>query len=115
MTSPKEVRTLAQNRALHKFFELVAKELNDAGLDVRRTLKPEVDIPWSSYMVKELLWRPVQKIYLGKQSTTELNKHSDITELYEIFNKHLGEKFGELGVEHITFPSLEALENKLNQ
>lgn len=106
-------RTAQQNRALHLYFTLIAKELNDAGLDVRRVMKPEIDIPWSPHMVKELLWKPVQVIFLGKRSTTELNKVKDIDELYEIFNRHLGEKFGEFGVEHVPFPSLSELEKNV--
>lgn len=111
--SMEEKRTLKQNNALHLYFDLVAKELNDAGLDVRRTLKPSVDIWWSGEMVKELMWKPIQKLYLKKKSTKELNKVKDIDEIYEIMNRHLSEKFGSMGVNHIGFPSLEELEKQL--
>lgn len=106
-------RTVQQNRALHKFFDLVAKELNRNGLDVRRTLKPDVDVWWSPYMVKELMWKPIQRIYTGKKSTTELDKHKDIDEIYDIFIRHLGENFGKMGVEFIAFPSIENLMEQL--
>ena len=113
---PQEPRlTRQQQKALHLFFTLVAKELNDCGLDVRRTLKAEVDIPWSGHLVKELMWKPIQKIYTGKQSTTQLSKIKEIDEIYEIFNRHLGQRFGEFGLEHISFPSLEALEGQLEK
>lgn len=108
----KEARTLQQNRALHKFFGLLAEELNKAGLDMKVVLKPEVDIPWTAQMVKEFLWRPIQKAYIGKQSTTELEKVKEIDEIYEILNRHLAQKFGEFGLENVPFPSLE---NLLNQ
>ena len=53
--NPKEYpgRTLQQNRALHVLFQMLANELNSNGLDMRKTLKPSVDIPWSGRSVKE--------------------------------------------------------------
>ena len=35
-------RTLLQNRAMHKYFTLLANQLNEAGLDMRKTLKQEI-------------------------------------------------------------------------
>ncbi len=97
-------RTTQQNKALHKYFELVAEALNNAGLDMRKTLKPSVEIPWTGDTIKNYLWRPIQTEYLGKKSTTELTT-KDIDKIYDILNRHLGEKFG------ITepFPSLDGL------
>ena len=40
-------RTLQQNKALHKYFEILADTLNEAGLDARVVLKPEIEIPWT--------------------------------------------------------------------
>lgn len=97
-------RTLQQNRALHKLFELTAKELNESGLDMRVVLKPGVDIPWNTITVKEYLWRPLQKLQLLKKSTTELST-KDIDAVFDTLNKLLGEKFGK----HIPFPGIESL------
>jgi len=99
-------RTLQQNSALHLFFRLLADELNSAGLDMRQVLKPGVEIPWTDENVKEYLWRPIQKAYTRKDSTKELNKTKDINNIYEILNRHLGEK---LGI-HVEFPSIENTE-----
>lgn len=93
-------RTEKQNKALHKYFTMIADILNDAGLDMRVVLKPEIDIPWTPKSVKEHLWRPVQEVYLGKRSTTELTT-KDINAIYEILNRHLSEKFGTF----IAFPN----------
>jgi len=46
-------RTLTQNRALHLFCEWLAETLNDAGYDMRRTLRADVDLPWSQASVKD--------------------------------------------------------------
>ena len=100
------VRSNEQNNALHLGLSMIAKSLNDAGLDMKKVLKPEVDIPWTTDSVKEYLWRPVQKVMTGKKSTTELNKTNEIDEVWEVLMRHLGEKHE---LEFIPFPS------KMNQ
>ena len=97
-------RTKQQNKALHVLFRLLAETLNEHGLDMRKTLKPDVEIPWSPASAKEFLWRPIMKAQLAKESTTELNT-KEIDEVFDTINKHLGEKFGL----HVPFPSIEEL------
>ena len=97
-----EQRTPLQNKSIHKYFELLAERLNEAGLDMKAVLKPEVDIPWTEENVKNHLWRPVQMAMLSKQSTTELTT-AEISDVYQVINRHLGEK---LGI-HVPFPSNE--------
>lgn len=103
MDTDTKTRTNSQNKALHLFCDLLAKELNMAGLDMKTVLKPEVDIPWTKQTVKDYLWRPIQKALTTKQSTTELDT-AEPSEVWEILNRHLGEKFG---VEVPAFPSQE--------
>lgn len=98
-------RTSKQSKALHLYCQLLADALNDAGFDMKTILKPTVDIPWTMETVKEFLWRPVQKAYLMKESTTELNTMNP-GDVYEILNRHLSEKFG-ITVE---WPSLKGIE-----
>ena len=97
-------RSIAQNRALHLYCQQVADALNDAGYDVRATLKEGVEIPWSMILVKELLWKAVQKIQLGTKSTTEMTT-KDIDVIYDTINRHMGEKFGI----NVMWPSIESL------
>lgn len=97
-------RTKQQNKALHVLFTLLANTLNENGLDMKKTLKPTVEIPWSGPSVKEYLWRPVQQAQFNKKSTTELTT-VEIDEVFDTINKHLGEKFGL----HVPFPSIEEL------
>ena len=96
------VRTLPQNSALHLGLTMIATALNDAGLDMKKVLKPHVDIPWTTESAKNHLWRPIQKAMTGKTSTTELDKVSEINEIWDVIMRHLGEKYG---VEYIPFPS----------
>lgn len=100
----KKQRTLTQNDALHKFFELLATELNDAGLDQRVVLKPSIAIPWDKTSIKEQIWKPIQNAQLVKKSTTELTT-DEVSKIYETINRHIGEKFGV----HVPFPSIEQL------
>lgn len=97
-----EKRTSLQNRALHKYFSLLAEELNNAGYDMRKTIKKDIDIAWSGISVKEYLWRPIQKTYLQEKSTTNL-KTGDIDKIYDILNKVISERCGV----SVQFPSLD--------
>jgi hypothetical protein len=95
-------RTITQNKAMHKYFELLASELNDAGLTMRKVLKPEIDIDWTPEAVKSYLWKPIQDALYQKNSTTELNR-KQVSLVFETLNRHLGTK---LGI-HVPFPSNE--------
>lgn len=97
-------RTLRQNRALHLMFQHLANDLNEAGFDMKKTLKPEIDIPWNKETVKEYIWRPVQKAQLQKDSTKDLTT-KEIDEVFSTLSRYLGEKLG-ISLE---FPSIETL------
>jgi hypothetical protein len=93
ITEGERKRTLTQNAALHLFCRFLAETLNDAGLDMRIVIKPEVEIAWNTYSVKEYLWKPVQRAMQGKESTTEANR-TDYTEVHEALSRHLAQRFG---------------------
>ena len=86
-------RTLTQNNALHLFLGKLAKALNDAGLDMRKVIKPGVDIPWTMVSAKDHLWRPIQKAMFGKESSAIATK-AEYRQVYDTLNRHLSEKFG---------------------
>ncbi len=96
-------RTLQQNQALFRFFDLLASTLNAENLTVDVILKAETQ--WNKERVLELLWRPLQKSMIGKESTTKLTT-KELTEVYDTLNKALGEK---LGI-HVEFPHYEQKE-----
>ena len=100
--STEKPRSPLQNNALHKYCGMVADELNDKGLDMRKVLKPEVDIPWTTVSAKEHLWRPIQKIMTGEESTTKPSTAA-YPQIYETINRHLGEKWGV----YVPWPSKE--------
>tara|TARA_Y100001933_G_C18886469_1_gene516380 strand:- start:601 stop:1023 length:423 start_codon:yes stop_codon:yes gene_type:complete len=86
-------RTLTQNRALHLFCQWLADTLNDAGYDMRKTLRQDVDISWTCESVKEHLWRPIQIAMTDKRSTTEITT-VEPTEIHAVLSRHLGQKLG---------------------
>jgi hypothetical protein len=92
-----------QFRAIHVYFDKVADMLNEAGLDMRAVLKPEVDIPWSKETVKEYMWKPIQKIAVGEESSKDILQE-DVDKVFNIMNRHLA-KFGI----HQPFPSIESI------
>ena len=86
-------RTTLQNAALHKYCSLLAEALNDGGYDMRRVIKPELEIPWNSDTVKEHLWKSIQWAMLKKKSTTKLET-GEVSRVYETLSRHMSGKFG---------------------
>jgi hypothetical protein len=95
-------RTPQQNKALHKYLELVAEEMNRNGITMQDVVKAikRAEIRPTKESLKEVVWKPLQEIILAKKSTTELEK-TEIDEIYEVMNKWLGQEF-EI---HIPFPT----------
>ena len=96
-------RTLNQNSALHRYFDLLASTLNAQNLTVDVILR--ADTQWNKERVKELLWKNLQKSITGKESSAKLTT-KELTEVYDTLNKALGEK---LGI-HVDFPHYEQKE-----
>lgn len=91
--TPENHITQKQFSALHVWCDMVADTLNDAGLDQRVVLKPEVAIDWTKDSVKKCLYKPLLEAMTGKVSTTQ----QDTVEPSAVANtmaRHLGEKFG---------------------
>jgi len=101
-------RTTQQNKALHKWFELLSEDLNNAGYTVRKTLKADFELDWTSTLIKEILFKSIIKAKFGKSKTSELSS-GELQLAYDELNRHLGEKFGI----HTPFPSLEVMIEQL--
>ena len=100
----KSYRTLKQNRALHLYFKQLAEELNENGVEFRGFIK--ADMPWSETMIKEILWKPLQGVYLKERSTTKLTTKG-INDIYDILNKIIIERTN--GQVYVAFPSEELI------
>lgn len=88
------VRTPDQNRALHKYFSILAQQLNEAGLTVQKVVQKKIELDWTPTLIKEVLWRDIQLRLFGKKSTKDLDKVSEMNLVHETLSRHLGEKFG---------------------
>jgi hypothetical protein len=93
MSEDAHIRTIQQNKAMHAYFANLAQALNDAGLDMKKVLKPHVEIPWTPTSIKTFMWKPVQDAMLDKESTTELDT-SQVDAVYKVLSRHISEKFG---------------------
>lgn len=98
---PKGTWTDNQRKAFHKGCEELANHLNEHGKDMRAVLKHDVDIPWSKDTVKEFIFRPIMKALYGYESHTELKKIEEVSKLWDVAFKHLGER---VEVEYMEFP-----------
>lgn len=94
-------RTLTQNSALHLFCENLATTLNDAGIDFRLFLKDGYPVPFTQELVKNHIWRPIQKAVTGKESTTKPQAH-EYAQIYDVLNC----KMAEFGI-FVPWPSKE--------
>lgn len=103
-------RTDQQNRALWLFFTMLADELNNAGLDMRKVLKPTYSIPWTKESIHDHIWLPIQKAMYGTDSTIFLHKIEQIDKIHSVIMRELGEKHG---LEFIPFPV--DMEKQLNE
>ena len=93
-TGKPRVRTEQQNKSLHLYFEMLASELNQSGWSIQKLLKHTVEINWTKDLIKELLWRPIQKMLVQKESTTKLDKTQEIDLIYDHINRYVGEICG---------------------
>lgn len=83
-------RTQTQNAALHVFCAQVAEELNEGGFDFRLFLRAGYPVPFNDFLVKEFLWRPVQKAITGQDSTKKPETH-EYAKIYDALNMKLAE------------------------
>ena len=97
-------RTLAQNRALHKWCEQIAYTLNKEGLKMTGLFDNDID--WTMVLVKEQIVKKVLFKTLNIKSTTKM-KRNDIDGLVMYITAAFGERFG---IQIPPFPSRELYE-----
>ena len=106
----KVTRTLKQNSALHKFFVIIATELNDLGEEFTyQGLSVEaISTMYTPDIVKNFFWRPIQTALFDVKSTTDLTS-KQMNDIIDVIVKFFGEK----GV-YVEFPNKEQLLNDEN-
>jgi len=98
-------RTSPQNRACHKYFDLMANELKKSGVTFSEyvRMRPKLEMHWTPHRVKEL-WKEACFHMYGHTSTAQMTT-KQVNDVYDVVNKALGEITGV----HIPFPSFETL------
>ena len=101
----RDTRTVLQNSALHKYFELLSGALNDSGHDMKEVINmKQADIPWTPATIKENLWRGIQ-IAMNLPVSTADQRRTSYGEIYEVLNRFTADKFGV----SVPFPSEESM------
>ena len=88
-------RTRLQNRALHKYFEIIAEKLNDGGYTQKGLMakfKESFDLPITPELIKGI-FREVGKVLYKKDSTSKLTT-KEIQEVYLIVDQRFSEMTG---------------------
>lgn len=103
--SPK-TRTSQQNRAIHKYCDLLAEAFNKAGITHRLVLPNgyEIETDWSMKSIKTDIWHPIQKELFDTESTKDLETNQ-VNGVYEIIDRDVA---GVQGI-HVSFPDWRAL------
>ena len=98
-------RTSAQNRGLHLYFSFVANELNELGIQYQYTgiSGKTFELRYTSDLVKEFIWRPIQVAMFKKKSTRNLTTQ-EMNEIIDVITNF----FADRGVV-IEFPNIDSL------
>ena len=105
-------RTGQQNKAIHKYFEMVASALNENGhFFVVQVGEKITKRRWAKDFVKEFIWKPIQFAEFGTTSTKELSTIGPSL-VYDHLNAYIS---GEFGI-HVPFPDRfsQSLEKQYN-
>ena len=83
-------RSGKQNNALHVFCRLVAMELNAKGITFETFFKKGFEVPWTESIVKDNIWKPLQKAITGTEETSGA-RTTDYPKVYDHLNLKLSE------------------------
>lgn len=95
------LRSEMQNNSLHLYCRMVSDELNGRGITFTQFFNPGFEVPWSEWIVKDNVWRPVQKALTGNEKTSKA-KTPDYSKVYDVVNN----KLADIGF-HVPWPSRE--------
>ncbi len=86
-----KTRTQKQNRALHVWCRHLAQTLREKDIDTKQFFKSGFEVPFTPEIVKDNIWKPVQKAVTNKESSTKLSR-SEVSGVFEIINRLLADK-----------------------
>lgn len=90
-----KTRTNLQNRALHLFYTWISEELNNLGMTFKFAgLKgKDIEIPYTSILIKQTLWRPIQIALFNIYSTKDIDS-TQMNKIIDVIIMHFGENYG---------------------
>jgi len=87
------VRTLKQNKSIHKYCALLAEAFENGGFDMQTVLSKAVPVKWTMEAVKEVIWKRIQIVkFPDKKSTAQLET-TDVNEVYQVIARHMATEF----------------------
>lgn len=102
--------TRQQRKALELYFDFIAKEHQNLGLTFNyEVIGLSFELPFTRVIVREQIWKPIQKALFDIDSTKELDTKM-IDTIIDVFNKYLSEK----GC-FVPFPNIQELMNKIDK
>jgi len=88
MSDEDRQRTKLQNSCLHKWCDDVAMAMDSAGLDMRKVLKPEVEIPWTKESVKKYIFNTIAEVMFDVDSSADLTT-AQMQQVTETIVRHM--------------------------
>jgi len=92
-------RSDKQRKALQVYCKQVSEVLNEKGITFNMFFKQGIDVKWTMDIVKDEVWRPVQRVYFNEESTTKPLR-GQYQEIFEPINL----KLSEFGI-HVPWPT----------
>ena len=86
----KDIRTLSQNRAMHKWFEMIASECKNKGVTMDMIVRKPAELPVTESLLKDL-FRFIGKKMFGKDSTAKFEKN-ELNEIIPVFDRMITER-----------------------
>lgn len=88
----KHTRSTLQNAALHLFFKMLAEALNESHHYFHYSALTDAifEIPWTPELIKDRLWKPIQKHMFDIDSTTKIDT-GQINAILDVLIAKLGE------------------------
>lgn len=86
-----KTRTQRQNRALHVFCRQLAERLRSGGIDTSGFFKEGFEVPFTTEIVKNNIWKPVQRAVTKKESSSKLSR-TEVSQVFDVINRLLADK-----------------------
>jgi len=107
LSTPKRIRSIAQNAAMYLWWRQIASAAVECGLDIRKLMSQRIDIPATKENIKVVVWVPVMETMTGKTSTAKLDT-KEVSEIAMTIDRYLLSKNGI----NVPFPSMDSLANE---